>query len=221
MSDYTGIDRRFPWSFIGAILALLFGFVGVYFATHRPSAHLTATIVNEANVLDVHRPLEELLVQFQGEDIQQQKLNLRIYSIRLENDGSIDILQNYYDQETTWGLRFADVHIVEQPRLVDSNSDYIREKLTPSLVGDDTVALSKVIFERGKYFLLEILVIHDVRALPTPELLGKVAGIEEIPIQTQQPQKEQLSFWAEFFYGGVLAHILRVLFYPVVVFGLG
>ena len=63
--------------------------------------------------------------------------------------------------------------------------------------------------------------VHDAGVMPTLELLGKIAGIEEIPVETGEPEREQLSFWAEFLYGGVLVHIFRIILYPMVVLGLG
>ena len=99
------MDDRFSWSFTGVVLALLFGAVAVYSVVHERRPSLVCEIDNQSDVLDLHRPLQDLKLAFRGQDIQQQNLNLRILTIRLVNRGGLDILQNQYDQEADWGLR--------------------------------------------------------------------------------------------------------------------
>ena len=158
--DVRSIKNRLGkvnWTIVSVILALFFGLftVYVYYAEHP---NITFDIVNDANVLDVHKPLSELNIYFQGEDIQQSNLNLRIISVKIENTGNVDILQNFYDENDIFGLKINNGQIIES-RLINSNSEYLMSNLNLKTV-NNTLELSKPIFEENKYFIVEILILH-------------------------------------------------------------
>ncbi|MBM3303037.1 MAG: hypothetical protein FJY85_24200, partial [Deltaproteobacteria bacterium] len=158
------IRRRFPWNVIVVLLGLAVGIgglaVGLYSAFHERLPNLTYEITNEADVFDVYQPRSDLVVVFQGEDIQARNLNLRILTIRISNAGEADILQDRYDQTIPWGLQIRNGKVVEQ-RLLTSNSSYLMANVEPTLADENTLMFSKVIFERRKYFVVEIVVLHQ------------------------------------------------------------
>jgi hypothetical protein len=85
LRDKLRIDDRFSWAFTGVLVAVVFGIVGLYATLRENRPNLVVEIENQADVLDVHRPLEDLKLSFRGQDIQQQNLNLRIFTIRVAN----------------------------------------------------------------------------------------------------------------------------------------
>jgi len=95
------IDDRFSWSFLGVVLAVLFGVASLYTAFRENRPNLAVDVKNQADVLDIHRPLQDLKLSFRGQDIQQQNLNLRIFTIRVSNKARQDVLQTQYDQDST------------------------------------------------------------------------------------------------------------------------
>jgi hypothetical protein len=150
LTEKLRLDERFSWSFTGVVLAVLFGIVGLYTALRESHPNLVIEIENQADVLDVHRPLQDLKLLFRGQDIQQQNLNLRIFTIRISNKGREDILQGQYDQDGTWGIKVSTGQIIEV-RLSTNNSSYLAERISPEITSADTVTLKKVIFERDRY----------------------------------------------------------------------
>ena len=151
--------KKIPWSFIGVIIALISVAFAIYSWVYGRQPNISFEITNEANVLDVHKPLKDLNISFQGEDIQEKNLNLRILTIRIENTGRENILQNHYDLHDIWGFQVMDGKIIEI-RLMDTNSEYLKENLSPRLLKEDTVQFIKTIFEKGKFFTLEALILH-------------------------------------------------------------
>ena len=175
------IDDRFSWSFTGVILAVLFGAIGLYSLLRENRPNLVCEIQNQSDVLDLHRPLKDLALEFRGQDIQQQNLNLRIYTVRVSNKGRVDILQSYYDQDTPWGITVKPGQIIEA-RLTSSNSSYLTSRIGPEVSDPNTITLRKVIFEHDRYATLDILVLHHKESPPRIGSFGKIAGIDEIPV---------------------------------------
>jgi len=198
------------WSFVSVIIAMLFGIFAVY-VFYAEDPNVTFDIVNDANVLDVHKPLSELNIYFQGEDIQQKNLNLRIISVKIENTGNVDILQNFYDENVIFGLQIDDGHIIES-RLIDSNSEYLISNLNLK-IANNTVEFSKLIFEKNKYFIVEILVLHDKNEGPTLVPLGKIAGIEKMDVTKSYTERQ--TFFGDVFSGSSLVQSVRLVVYPI------
>ncbi len=203
--------ENIPWPIIGVLLALIFGGFGIYAVVHEKKPNISYEIINEANVLDVRKPLKDLNIFFQGEDIQKEDLNLRIFSVRVENNGEMDILQGQYDAGDIWGIQVKNSRIIEV-RLMNSNSEYLRTKLEPNLIQADKIKLNKVIFEKGKFFSLDILVLHEKNLKPEIIPVGKIAGIEKnMPIKSWDEKEE--SFLEKLFYGSAFIHFIRFIIY--------
>jgi len=168
--------KKIPWSLFGVVLTLVFGFFAVYSAFHERKPNILFEITNEINVLDIRKPLEELSISFMGEDIEKRNLNLRIFTVRIENNGEVDILQNHYDADDVWGIQVNHARIIEA-RFMDSNSDYLKSKINPNIIEENKIEFNKIIFEKGNYFIVEILVLHMKEEYPEVISIGKIAGI--------------------------------------------
>jgi hypothetical protein len=209
------IEKLLPWGFAGALLTLLIG-VGTVYITLREKAPSITYETSEYNVLDVHRPLKDLSVLFRGQDIQSKKLNLRIYSISVRNDGELNIRQTDFDQSKPWGLSIAGAQIIDQPRLVYASSDYIKENLNPRTTSDSQVEFNKIIFEKGKTFTIEIQVLHQTSIEPVIEPTGKIAGIESIQVVQRKATQAKPSIWTESFQGSAGVQAMRIIAYFLV-----
>jgi len=208
------IENKVYWGILGAFLTIAFGFVGLYSYLNEPKPSILFEITNESNVLDLHKPLDNLTIYFEEEDIQKNNLNLRIITIQISNNGEVDILQSYYDQNIQWGFKINNGKIINNARIVNTNSDYLLKNISPTIKGDNVVELNKVILEKGKTFSTEVLVLHSKDNFPEVIPLGKIVGIDKIsPIKTWK-EEQTLSFIDTFFYGGLLVNIVR----PVICF---
>lgn len=216
MSLVRRVDIRIVIAVIGVLLT---GF-GLYLTLSVDKPNISLVVINDTNVLDVHEPVKDLTIEFQGEDIQKENLNLRIITLKIVNDGELDILQSHYDMNDTWGIKVTGGEIIEV-RLVESNSEYIKSNLDPRLVKDEgLIELEKIIFDRGKYFVLEILVLHEKQEIPTILPLGKIAGIEEIKVSELASESEEVTFFKEAFSGGAGVQFARTVSYFFVFIGL-
>jgi hypothetical protein len=209
---FKKIEKKYALGFLGVVATIIFGVFGLYSIFHEKQPSILFDITGESNVLDVREPLRDLAISFQGQDIQQKNLNLRIFTVRVENNGEVDILQGHYDQNEVWGAAIDNGKIIEA-RLINTNSDYLQSNLNPRLVHEDTIQLSKTIFDRGKFFVLEILVLHEKDVLPQITPIGKIAGIDRITLTKSWLAKDKQTFLTQLLSGGVLVHLARLAGY--------
>lgn len=204
------LENRGYWDVVGVLLTIVFGIIGLYTYFHERKPNVQVEVVGESNVLDLHKPLENLTVYFDNEDIQKKNLNLRIITIQISNNGEMDILQSQFDQQMKWGIKVSSGKIINDARIVSANSDYLKSSLSPKVIGDNFIEFEKVIFEKGKYFTVEILILHGKDTLPEITTTGKIAGIDRIPIEKTWETKMRPSYLKTFFYGGFLINLLRL-----------
>jgi len=185
--------RWLPWG-------LMVGLVGVgatfYYGRLVRAPEPVWTIVSTSNVLDIHREVGELTIRFRGEDIQEKKLNLRIYALKLANVGNAPLRPGDLDPSDLWELEFHRCEVIDV-RLADTNDEgYLQPKFTDWAMGLrrpsgaaqppspsvrqvelwTDVELPACLMNPGDYVLLEIVVLHPITAEPTVSAHGKVAG---------------------------------------------
>lgn len=176
--DIYNFFKKNKVGFIGITLAIIFFIINIYFVFYTPQPKITYTILSDSNIVDLHKPLRDLKILFQDEDIQKNNLNLKIYSLKISNSGKKNILETHYASDVDWGIKITEGKIIES-RLVESNSDYLKEKLNPKIVDDKIINFKKVIFDKNDYFILEVLVLHsrdsDINLIP----FGRISGISK------------------------------------------
>ena len=193
---------------------LIFGIVVGYNEYFGEQPSIFSQITSEVNVLDINEPLKDLQIIFQGDNIQEKGLNLRIYRVKIENNGGTNITQNDFDQSDNWGIRVENGRVIET-RLASSSSEYINANISPSIQDNNLVKFNKSIFDKGDFFTVEFLVLHNKDTLPILYRIGKIAGIQEneseiLAIEHSEP------VLSAFFYGNWLVNVVRFVIYFLV-----
>jgi hypothetical protein len=209
------VNKRFQanvglyWTLVGIFATIMLGVPALYFTLQERTPSLRFEITSESNVLDLHTSLEDLDIIFQGENIRKTNQNLRIITFTISNNGQTTILQNQYDVTEPFGLELKDAQLVDAPRVVDSNSDYLLEKFLPTFIDSNMVEFQKVIFDRGKYISFELLLLHEKSATPLLEPIGKVAGINRLIVTRKQLGHETSTFWGTVLEGSIWIQLAR------------
>lgn len=193
---------------IGVAAVLIAVFFGLAALADRNTA-ITYKVINESDVLDVRTSLEDLEITFQGQDIQENNLNLRVFAIRVENTGETVVLQTHYDQNVRWGLEVSSGKVIEA-RSTGGSSDYL-ESAAPIVINESIVEFPKVILEKGTFFTFDMLVLHEKSTNPEIIPLGKIAGINEITVSQSDVEEPSPGFFDDLFPGGWLVQFARVL----------
>jgi hypothetical protein len=209
------IEKNIPWGIIGVLLTIIFGAIGIYTYFNQVKPNMQYEIVNESNVFDIHKPLKDLTILLKDEDIQKKDLNLKIYTIKISNNGYIDILQGHFDSNIIWGLKIDNGKIINKVRFIKSNSSYIKNelKITNS---SNIVEFSKIILENDKFFSIELLVLHDKKVMPTIAPSGKIVGIEKILFIKDIKSKKKDTFLQRLFNDNFFINLIRFIVYFII-----
>lgn len=209
-------EQKIPLSTVGILITIGSVILAIYmgfFYEKKPS--IMFDVVSEANVLDIKEKVSELEIVFKGVDINKSDLNLRIVTLKISNDGGVDIRPGDYDNSMPWGFKIDSGKIIEA-NLLDSNSEYIQSRATPKIKDEKTVIFDKFIFDKNKYFFVKLLLLHAKDHLPIINPIGKIAGIEKIPLIKSYQAHEEVSLLKDIFKNDVKTQIVRIIVYPII-----
>jgi hypothetical protein len=197
-------------SFIGIVI----GVVGLYYTLRGSRTHLSMDIASESNVLDVRHPISDLAVLFQGRNIDEEKANLKILTIRVINDGDANIREDDFDSRIPFGLQIDGGRIV-RAQVTGSNSRYLMDNLHLRVEEESRIVFDKVIFDKRNFVAIEVLVLHPKNAPPSIKPLGKIAGLGEIAVTNSFQERDQTSFINQVFAGPAAVQISRTIAYAL------
>jgi hypothetical protein len=218
MGDQTKkkrIEKATIYALLGILFTVILGVPAIYLAVHEKRPHISYEILGDSKVLDVHQPVKDLEIRYRGEDIYAQKKNLRVLTITIRNDGEIHIRPIDFDPSMPWGLQLKGGQLVDIPKLVADNSEYIHDNINLQSTTNNLIIFQKIIFERGKYFTIELQILHHAEVEPQLEVLGKIAGIETSTIIRNQKDNGGPNFWASVFYGSLTVQLVRIFVFVV------
>lgn len=196
ISNFLKTEKgKYNWGKISVLITIIVFLIALsptlYQILHEEEPDISFKIMSKSNVFDVHEPLEDLIILFNGEDIQKNNQNLLIFTIRIENSGNVDILQSQYDQNIPWGFDIENGDIIRM-RLQYSSSEYILSNLNPKITKENNIEFEKIIFEKGEFFDVDVFVLHDKSILPSIIPFGKIAGIKTFKIINIWQKGEEL-----------------------------
>lgn len=92
MSLFSEIDRKFPWSFLGFIAAIIFGGFGIYTVFfYHTNPDLRMEVANDAPVFSLREQVTGLEIMFRGANIRESHQGLSILTLRIANRGNVAI----------------------------------------------------------------------------------------------------------------------------------
>lgn len=214
LTAITRLDRTFGWSFLGFLLAIVFGAMSIYTEFWKESLpRLEFEMLSNAPVLDVREKLPELEVIYQSQDIAKSGNTLSVLLVRVINRGSANILSTFYDSRSPVGLDLVTGSLI-RANVLDTSNEYLRS--TASVAAkDSSVTIVPVILERGEWFVIKLLVLHKVGYQPKIEARGKVAGQRNILVVPSEPTVDRESFSFRAFSGTLWVQLARMLAYFV------
>jgi len=208
----TKLDRNFGWSFLGFVLAVIFGALAVYSEFWKKTAPiLEFELLSNTPVLDVREKLPDLEVLYQGEDIAKAGRTLSVMLCRVVNHGSANLLSAHYDNKAPIGIAVNGGTLIRAELSATSNP-YLATAAAVRAHGS-TVAFEPVILEPGEWFLVKLLVLHKAGSPPSLTAHGKIAGMHSIPIVLSVPTSDKESFWYRAFSGSTWTQLVRLVAY--------
>lgn len=214
------IFKRFFESFASRTVLTLLGLLGtgitIYAFLQEKKVDLRYEVVANTNVLDFNADISKLEVLYDSTNLKQTKENLRIYTVKIINNGSENLINEFYDINEPLGIRLNTGKIIEIPQIIETSNDYIKRNLKVIDYQKDKISFSQVIIESGEYFVVKLLVLHKKETTPSIISLGKIAGQKSINVVNAIDVKDETSFWSKTYLGNIWVQLLRLLSYFIV-----
>src|SRR5258708_55373 len=174
---------------IGTILTIY----SVFFQEKR--ALLEYEIMSNSNVLDINANVSKLDISYNGSSLKSNNQNLRIFYIRVKNDGNENILKDYYDDNDPIGIKIHDGSIIELPEVITASNGYLAKNLKIKINSSNEISFSSLIIEPNQYYTFKLLVLYGLKSNPSLQSMGKIAGQNQIQVLHLETSKENKSVW--------------------------
>ncbi|PRB46424.1 hypothetical protein CQ009_05150 [Pseudomonas sp. MYb2] len=209
----AAIDKKFAWSFLGFILAILFGGLTLYneFIKVR-DPQLTVEVLSSANVLDLKENVPELNILYGDVNIKSVAKDLSVITIKVKNIGGVSVLGNNYDSISPFVIILSAGELLKIETIGASNN-YLEQFALGTKASESSILMPKVMIEPGESYNLKLLVIHDARSTPKISTGGKVGGMLTIPVTSTELEGQTNSFFAKAFSGSPTIQATRSLIY--------
>lgn len=218
-SNIKNLDSKFSWSFLGFLIGIAgFGYAIYIDYNNDEYTDLSFEIISNTNVLDLNEEINDLVVNYKGENILQTNRNLKVLTVRINNTGTKHINNFDYDQGQNWGFKIKNGNIVNNPELISASNAYLKESILN--IKADTlgkVIFPKIIIESGENFVVKVLTISSISENPTIQPFGKIAGINKFNVYETELESKELNFWQKLLVGNFLVHFVRFFFYLIVI----
>jgi len=214
------IFKRFFESFASRTVLALLGLLGtgitIYAFLQEKKVDVRYEVIANTNVLDFNADISKLEVFYDSTNLKQTKENLRIYTVKIINNGDQNIINEFYDINEPLGLRLSTGKIIEVPQIIETSNDYIKRNLKVTDYQKDKISFSQVIIESGEYFVVKLLVLHNKKTTPNVISFGKIAGQKNINVVNAIDVKDETSFWSKTYLGNIWVQLLRLISYFIV-----
>lgn len=199
------------------LVGLIAAGVTIFAFLQEKKVDLRYEIIANTNVLDFNAEISKLEVKYDSTNLKQTKENLRIFTLKVINNGNQNILKEFYDENDPLGLQLSSGNIIEQPEIIQVSNDYLKRNAKIEDYNYQRIKFTRVILESGEYFVVKLLVLHKTDSIPEIISFGKIAGQTKIEIINEIDAKNELNFWQGVYYGNIWVQILRLISYFIVV----
>tara|TARA_B110000908_G_C10177984_1_gene414209 strand:+ start:88 stop:1230 length:1143 start_codon:yes stop_codon:yes gene_type:complete len=202
------------------LLGVIGAVVTIYAFLQEKKVDLRYEIIANTNVLDFNADISKLEVAYDSTNLKQTGENLRIYTVKIVNNGNENIIKEFYDENDLIGIKLSSGKIIEKPELIQSSNDYLKRNLHFKDYQKDKVIFSRVILESEEFFVVKLLVLHKKNEIPKIISFGKIAGQQTIDVVNSIDVKQELTFLKKTFYGNIWTQLLRLIVYLLIGFAI-
>lgn len=197
------------------LLGIAAAFVTIYAFLQEKKVDLRYEIIANTNVLDFNADISKLEVAYDSTNLKQTGENLRIYTVKVVNNGDENIIKEFYDENDPVGIKISSGKIIEQPEIIQASNSYLSRNVKFVSNQNEKIVFSDVIIESGEYFIIKLLVLHKKDKIPNIISFGKIAGQQKIEVVNAVDVKEEMTFLKRVFLGDFWTQLLRLISYFV------
>ena len=199
------------------VLGIGLAAVSIFLTLREPETRVTFEIISATDVLDLSRSLKDLRIEFRGQDLQEQDLNLKVVKINVANVGETHIRAGDYSN-IDWGIRVVGGQVIEA-KVDRSNVANVISTNDLRYIGSDTIGFPKIVFDKRDAFAIEMLLLHPNDAEPDIVPIGKIAGVKNFDLEPPPLPGQAVGFVGQAFGGSsrVLAVRSGVYFFGSII----
>lgn len=213
ISKFAQLDKKFAWSFLGFLLAAIFGGIAIYTEFVRDASPIIKyEVLSNTKILDVKEDVGGLSIIYNKEDIRKSKKTLSVLVIKVGNEGRSAVLKGYYDPGAPLGLVVNAGEIIKG-EVTSASTPYLSENAKLDISNGNTVHFSDVIIEPNESLVIKFLILNPENTVLTVSPIGKVANVKKIQLIDQLGDQKSESFFARVASGSIWVQIVRVPFY--------
>jgi len=149
-----------------------------YFKPLKSAPKLTYYQKEVIDAFKENKQLSKLKILYDGKDIKKDSLNLKLYRLKLVNDGDVHIGEDLYSPKKYFGIKVEN-GIVLSFNFAGKSSDFLRENLNPEIIDSATIHFDKINIDQDNHSSFEILVMHKKDLEPKLVALGKIIGLDK------------------------------------------
>ena len=192
----------------------IFGIIiATYLTVREDKTAISLEVIHELDVLNLQKNIKDLTIQFRGADMVKEGLTLTSLKIKIANIGDKHLKEEDFSTKIPWKLDIVngEVHTVTS----DADDDNLKKELEKINIFKGFVNLPILMFDKNKFFTLDILVLHKKNTPIKPVMDGKISGMDAFTYITKPAEKEsKLSgFLKVTFQGGIVTQSVRFIVY--------
>lgn len=209
--------KRFLQNNISQTFIAIFGIIGtaitIYAFLQEKKANVRYELLSNINVLDFNANVNKLNVVYDSTNLRETKENIRIYTIKIINNGEQTLLNNYYDKNDPLGLKIINAKIIEKPQVIEASNNYVRKNIKILAYKTDNFIFNPIILEKGEYYIIRFLVLYKTDLTPQLIPIGKIADQRNIEIINSSDIKSKEPFIEQTYFGNIWVQLLRLVSY--------
>ena len=181
------------------VLGIVLAGMSIFLTLREPETRVTFKIISATDVLDLRRSLKDLRIEFRGQDLQEQDLNLKVVKINVANSGETHIRADDYSN-IDWGIRVVGGQVIEA-KVDRSNAANVISTNDLRYIGSDTIGFPKIVFDKRDAFAIELLLLHPNDAEPDIVPIGKISGVKNFDLTPPPLPGQEVGFVGQAFGG--------------------
>ena len=193
---------KIPWDkfrkwfgIIGVPLAIIFWLTDKYYFVDKPE--ITFTMLSNESVFSVSDTVKGLNINYAEVNFLEENLNLSVLVVRIQNTGTETIEINSYDSNSPLAFDINKGRLVPLPEIVNSSDiEYFSNVLVSDIDQEGyinpigtirgRVLFKPKILNKGDFFDVKCLVIHNPEDSPQIIPQGKIAGVSRMVLSEYQ-----------------------------------
>jgi hypothetical protein len=209
------IDKKFSWSFLGFVLAAIFGGIAIYTEFVRDTSPVVKyEILSNTKILDVKEDVSGLSIIYNAEDIRKARKTLSVLIVRIGNEGRSPILKSYYDSASPLGLSINSGEVIKA-EVISATTDYLRKNAGIRVHDPSNVEFSQIIIEPNESFTAKFLILNPEQSTLIIFPKGKIAGVKKLLLADSTSDQTKETFLMKVVSGSLWVQVLRIPTYVI------